>query len=383
MIVATIIAMLVIASLAFHFLNPWEPTILASNWGAIDTTLTITFLVCGIFFVAVMAFLVYCLVRYRHREGQTAHYQPENKKLEGWLIAITSIGICAMLAPGLIVYGQFVTPPANVMKIEVLGQQWMWMFRLPGRDGLLGKTSVKYINQQNPFGINPIDPNGQDDLLIDTNELYLPLDQPTTFLLRSIDVLHNFYVPQLRAKMDLVPGIVSSFWATPTLKGRYEILCAELCGVGHYNMRGHLVVVSPDDYQAWLSEQTTFATKLTGNDSDGLVNQGRQLAQNRGCQACHSVDGSQSLGPGWMGLYGKTEVLSDGSDIEVNDAYLKESITNPSAKIVRGYPEIMVAYNFSDEQISAITAYIQSLSIENGTPQQSELPLNNESSPPR
>jgi len=383
MVVAMIIAMLVITSLIFHFLNPWEPTTLASNWGSIDTTLTITFLVCGIFFVAVMAFLVYCLVRYRHREGQTAHYQPENKKLEGWLIAITSIGICAMLAPGLIVYGQFVTPPANVMKIEVVGQQWMWMFRLPGKDGLLGKTSVNYINQKNPFGINPNDPNGQDDLLIDSNELYLPLDQPTTFLLRSIDVLHNFYVPQLRAKMDLVPGIVSSFWATPTLKGRYEILCAELCGVGHYNMRGHLVVVSRDDFQAWLSEQSTFATKLTGDTSDGLVDQGRQLTQNRGCKACHSVDGSQSLGPGWKGLYGKTEVLSDGSNIKVNDAYLKESIINPSAKIVRGYPEVMVAYDFSDEQISAITAYIQSLRIENGTAQQSELPLNNGSSPPR
>ncbi|HEB26205.1 MAG TPA: c-type cytochrome [Porticoccus sp.] len=381
MLAAIVITLLVIASVVFHFLNPWQQTVLASNWGSMDEILSITFLVCGLFFVAIMFFLIYCLVRYRHREGHTAHHGSHNKKLEGWLIAVTSIGICALLAPGLVVYGQFVKPPDNAMNVEVLGQQWRWAFRFPGNDGLLGTTSVKHIGPKNQFGINPSDPNGQDDRLIHTNELRLPIDQPINFLLRSIDVLHNFYVPQLRSKMDLIPGIVTSFWATPTLLGRYQALCAELCGVGHYNMRGHLVVVSQPEFDIWLSQQPTFSEMLTSNTNDGLAEQGQQLAQNRGCIACHSVDGSKSLGPGWLGLYGTTETLSDGATLSVDAPYIKESIVNPSAKIVRGYPPVMVAYEFSEEQLSAITAYIQSLTSDEISAPQADTPMNKNITP--
>ena len=114
-----------------------------------------------------------------------------------------------------------------------MGQQWQWSFRFPGEDGVLGTSDFRNIGPENPFGLNPDDPNGQDDVLIEGGELHLPLDRPVKVLLRSIDVLHDFYVPEFRAKMDMVPGVVTYFWFTPTRTGTFEVLCFELCGTGH------------------------------------------------------------------------------------------------------------------------------------------------------
>lgn len=365
---AIILIIVTIASVLFHFLSPWQATELASNWSTIDHTLLITFLVCGLFFVLICGFMAYVLIRYRHKEGNKAHYEPENKKLEWWLIIVTSVGICAMLAPGLVVYGDFVRVPKEATILEAIGEQWRWTFRLPGEDNKLGTSDIKHIGPDNPFGVNPDDPDGQDDVLIMSNQIHLPVDQPVKVLLRSKDVLHNFYVPQFRAKMDLVPGTVSYFWFTPTRTGTFEILCAEHCGVGHFNMRGKVLVEEPEAYQTWLSQQPTFARSLREDVGLSLEEQGRQLTESRGCMACHSVDGSQSLGPGWLNLYGASEPLADGSTITVDDEYLKESILNPATKVVKGYPNVMVAYDFSPEQLEATIAYIKSLAVNDTNP---------------
>ena len=124
------------------------------------------------------------------------------------------------------------------------------------------------ITDDNPFGINPNDPNGQDDVLIDGDDIHLLIDRPTKVLLRSIDVLHNFYVPQFRAKMDMVPGSVTYYWFTPTRTGYFEILCAEYCGTGHYAMRGWVSVDEQEDYQAWLQEQETFEEMMARNNDN-------------------------------------------------------------------------------------------------------------------
>jgi len=235
--------LLVIGSVAFHFLSPWWFTPLASNWGAIDDTISITFWITGIVFVLVNLFLAYCVYKFRFKEDRKAHYEPENKKLEYWLTGITAIGVIAMLAPGLVVWAKFVDIPEDAKIVEVVGQQWQWGFRFPGAGGLLGSADNPFVSTTNPLGINPTDPNGQDDLLVLTNELKLPLGQPTKVLLRSKDVLHNFTVPQFRVKMDLVPGTVSKLWFTPTREGRFDILCMELCGIAHYAMRGYVEVL--------------------------------------------------------------------------------------------------------------------------------------------
>ena len=137
--------------------------------------------------------------------------------------------------------------------------QWGWQYRLPGEDGKLGTTKVININDDNPFGINPNDPFGQDDVIIQSDVLNMETDRPIKILLRSVDVLHNWYVPQFRAKMDAVPGVVTFYWFEPNKVGEYEVLCAEYCGVGHYAMRGSVIVQSKQDYNSWLNEQETFS----------------------------------------------------------------------------------------------------------------------------
>ncbi|MFT5691643.1 MAG: cytochrome c oxidase subunit 2 [Oceanicoccus sp.] len=370
MALAIILILLIIGSLFFNFVNPWQATPIASNWGSIDDTIFITAIITGIFFVGITLFVAYVLIRYRHKENNKpgehqAAYEPDNKRLEWWLTGITTVGICALLAPGLMVYNDFVHVPKEATVLEVVARQWMWSFRLPGNDNVLGKSSVGHIGPDNSYGIDPDDPNGQDDILIMSNEIHIQLDQPVKFLLRSLDVLHNFYVPQFRAKMDMVPGQLSYFWMTPIHTGEYEILCAEYCGVAHYNMRGHVTVDDRDDYARWLADQPTFAQhyqkNLTTNLVDGIEEQGRQLAENNGCFACHSIDGSKSLGPGWKNLFGKTEKLTDGSAITVDEPYFRESILNPSLKIVEGYPPVMAPYQFSAEQLDALIAYINSI----------------------
>ena len=164
-----------------------------------------------------------------------------------------------MLAPGLFVWNQFVTVPEDATEVEVVGQQWQWSFRLPGKDGVLGTSDSRNISSDNPFGLNPNDPDGQDDVVIESGDLHLPLGKPVKVLLRSIDVLHDFYVPEFRAKMDMVPGMVTYFWFTPTRTGTFEALCAELCGVGHYAMRGKVVVEEEATIRRGCKKQQTFA----------------------------------------------------------------------------------------------------------------------------
>ena len=260
--VAVVIILVVLGTVVFHFMSPWWWTPIASNWGFVDDTIIITFWVTGVVFIAVGLFLAYCLFRFRAREGRTAEYEPENHKLETWLTVGTAVGVAAMLAPGLFVWHQFVTVPDDAYEIEVVGQQWGWAYRFPGADGKLGASDVRKITDDNPFGLIETDPAGQDDVLVDDVDLHMPIDKPVKVLLRSIDVLHNFYVPQFRAKMDMVPGSVTFFWLTPTRTGTFDILCFELCGVGHYAMRGQVTVESEENFQAWLGEYQTFSESL-------------------------------------------------------------------------------------------------------------------------
>jgi cytochrome c oxidase subunit II len=258
MLVAFILVLVAVGSVLFHFLSPWWWTPIASNWSYIDHTLIITFWITGVVFTAVVLFTAYCVFRFRHQEGRVL-YEPENKKLEWWLTIVTGVGVAAMLTPGLFVWNQFVTVPADATEFEVVGQQWQWSFRLPGKDGRLGTSDIRNVSSDNPLGLNPNDPNNRDDVVIVGDDLHLVVGKPVKALLRSIDVLHDFFVPQFRAKMDMVPGMVTYFWFTPTRTGTFEALCFELCGIGHPSMRGKVVVETESDYQAWLKKQKTFA----------------------------------------------------------------------------------------------------------------------------
>ena len=291
MVVAIVLVLLVVGSVLFHFLSPWYFTPIASNWVAMDDTITITFWITGFVFVAVNLFMAYCVVRYRQRKGSGATYEPENKKLESWLVGLSALGIAALLTPGLFVWAKVVNVPPDASVFEVVGQQWTWSYRFPGKDGKLGTVDARYVSEKNPFGINPDDPDGQDDLLISSPEVHLPLGKPVKALLRATDVLHDFTVPQFRVKMDLVPGLVSYIWLTPTRTGKFDVLCNELCGVGHFVMRGKVIVEEERDFQTWLSSQPTFA-QVSAQSAGGSAAAGKALYAV--CAGCHGAQGEGS-----------------------------------------------------------------------------------------
>jgi len=287
--IAVVVIFLVVGSVVFHFVSPWTFTPLASNWSQIDDTIDLTFWVTGFVFVAINLFMAYAVIKYRTAPGKRAAYDPENTKLETWLTVFTTVGIVAMLAPGLLVWGRFVDVPDNAMQIEVLGQQWHWSYRLPGADGEFGDVSAKLITKENPFGMDYDDPVGQDDVLISSPELHLPINVPVNLNLRSKDVLHNFTVAQFRVKMDMVPGMVTSLWFTPTKAGRYDLLCEELCGIAHHTMRGAVIVEEPEDFDNWVASNPTFSdtqVRLAYNPEPNSA-----AAQYAVCAACHGQQG--------------------------------------------------------------------------------------------
>lgn len=285
--IAVAVIVLVLGSVLFHFLSPWYLTELASNWSTIDDTITITFWVTGFVFVAVNLFMAYSVIRYRYDKNRRSDYEPENKKLEWWLTGITTVGVAAMLAPGLWVWNDFVNVPEDAHEVEAVGQQWHWTYRYPGEDGQFGTVQSQLVSDANPFGMDPDDPRGFDDVLVDSPEMRLPLDRPVKLLLRSKDVLHNFTVTQFRVKMDLVPGLVSHMWLTPTRTGRFEVLCEELCGIGHFAMRGAVVVDTQEDFDAWLAAQPTYAELRDMPDGDPARGQPLYAV----CSACHGQRG--------------------------------------------------------------------------------------------
>lgn len=349
---AVVLILLVVGSLIFHVLSPWTFTELASNWGMIDFTIDITFWVTGAVFVAVNLFMAYCVIKFRHKKDSRATYEPENKKLETWLTVLTAVGVAAMLTPGLFVWAKFVEVPDEAHEVEAVGQQWRWTYRYPGEDGKFGETDAQRISDENPFGMDPDDPNGQDDVLVYSPEAHIPVDRPVKWLLRSKDVLHNFTVTEFRVKMDLVPGMTTFQWLTPTKVGRYEVLCEELCGIAHFAMRSAVFVDEPDDFDAWLDAQPTYAelnAKADGNAAAGA-------ASYAVCAACH--------GPQGQGL-----VALNAPKIAGHDAWYLRNALNNYRNGVRGTdPDDtygrqmapMAASLVNDDAVDNVIAHIQS-----------------------
>ncbi len=353
MALAVALVGLALGSVLFHFLSPWYFTPIASNWGAIDTTIAITFWVTGIVFVAVSLFMALALIRYRHRADARAAYEPENKKLEWWLLVFTGVGVAAMLAPGLVVWAEVVQVPKNAQVVEVLAQQWHWSYRLPGKDGKLATVHSRFVNDGNPFGINPADPNGGDDVLLSTPEVHVPVGQPVKLLLRSKDVLHNFAVAQLRVKMDMVPGLVTYAWFTPTRTGSYDLLCEELCGVGHFAMRGRLVVDEPAAYQAWLDRQQTAAQSRARPAADVAAGKVAYAP----CAACHGANGEGNVALNAPRLNGHGAWY-----LERQLKLFKQGLRGTHEKDVFGKMMAPMAATLADDKaVANVAAYIASL----------------------
>jgi cytochrome c oxidase subunit II len=353
MVLAIVLVLLVVGSVLFHYLSPWYFTPIASNWGTIDDTVTLTFWVTGFVFVVVNLFMAYCVWRYRHRKGTTAHYEPESKKLEGALILATTVGVIAMLAPGLLAWAKFIDVPKDAAVYEVVARQWNFNYRFPGADGALGTVDARFVSDANPFGINPDDPKGQDDILIASPEVHLPLGKSVKVELRSIDVLHDFTVPQFRAKMNMVPGLVTYVWYTPTLKGKYDVFCEQLCGIAHYAMRGKVIVEDEPAFRAWLSSYPTFAQTAARAPGDAAAGQPLYAV----CTACHGAKGEGNPALNAPKLAGQS------------DWYLRRELQNfkngargTGAKDVFGKMMAPMAATLADDvAIANVVAYIKTL----------------------
>lgn len=351
-----VIVLLVVFSVGYHFYSVyggmWLPEI-ASEWGTIDFTIDITFWVTGFVFVAINLFMAYAVYKFRYKKDQRAHYEPENKKLETWLTLATAVGVFAMLAPGLYVWATFVEVPEDAHEFEAIGQQWQWNFRYPGDDGVMGTADAKFVSPDNPHGVNPDDPFGRDDRIVIGSEMHLPINKPVKALLRSKDVLHDFAVAEFRVKMDLVPGLVSYLWLTPNRTGTFDILCEELCGIGHHIMRGRVVVEEEADYQAWLNSLPTFAQTQTVAAGDPQAGQANYAV----CGGCHGTqgEGNQALNaPKLVGLepwYIKRQIR-----------YYKEGIRGAHEDDIAGQQMApMAAVLVNDTAVNNVAAYIATL----------------------
>ena len=257
LIISLVLALITVITVVLVWAQVWWfPVDISVHGRAIDDQFTVTFIVCGIIFVLAQLGLAYFVWRYRDRgDGRKATYSQGNTTWEAtWTTAAAIVFIGLNLMGFRVWAGMHFTGPApGALPIEVTGQQFQWYFRYPGPDGKFGPTHVELVNDSigNYLGLDRArDPAARDDIV--TATLSVPVNRPVQLILRSKDVTHAFFVRELRLKQDLVPGMEIPVHFTATGTGRYEVVCAELCGLGHYKMRSFLQVMPEEDFQKWL-----------------------------------------------------------------------------------------------------------------------------------
>lgn len=306
------------------------PTAASAQALPIDSMFRLEFIVIAFLFALIVVFMLYSILVFRRKSGDAtdAVHMTGNTRLEVvWtIVPLITVLTFSYLGARSLAETQRIDPKA--LEVEVTGSQWSWRFDYP------------------EWGIT-------------SSELMLPVNRQVVLHLSSTDVIHSFWVPEFRVKQDALPGgevFVRDLRVTPTQTGSFKVRCAELCGLQHAYMESPVVVVSQADFDAWVASQTGLP--------DDPVLRGAKWAKGFGCAACHSIDGSQGVGPTWKGLYGHQVTMEDGSVVTVDDAYIIESIRVPGARIVQGYANIMpanIGQDLSDAQIADIIQYIQSL----------------------
>ena len=237
----------------FYFTKTWLPP-LKSDRIAIDHALAITLAVTGLVFIVTNLMLAWFGYAYQDGPGAKAAYWHDSPRLEMTWTLVTAGILAIFLFNALSLWAKVTAPPpADAVLIEVTGQQFAWNVRYPGKDGVLGKTDHLQASQDNPIGLVKDDPASKDDLLL-LNQIYLPKDRPVRVQVRSMDVIHSFFLPNFRVKQDAMPGMTIDIWFTPTELGDFEIACAEHCGLGHYRMRGAVHVVPAADLDKVVAE---------------------------------------------------------------------------------------------------------------------------------
>lgn len=302
----------------------------------IDDLFRLELIVIAFLFSLIVVLMVYSIFVFRRKRGDTtdaAHIEGSAKLEIAWTVApLATVMVFAYLGGNAL--AATLTPEPKPLRVEVIGRQWAWSFVYP-------------------------------DYGVISDKLYLPEDKQSLLLLSSEDVIHSFWVPEFRVKQDALPGgedFVRELRVTPTEQGEFTLRCAELCGLQHTYMESPVIVLGQADFDSWLNEAAGI--------SDDPVERGQQWATNFACISCHSVDGTKIVGPSWTELCDGTETLADGSTVTVDEAYIRESILNPNAKIVEGFAAGLMPQQFidpvtkkpiTDEQISDLIAYANSI----------------------
>jgi cytochrome c oxidase subunit II len=322
-VILTILTFLVLQAVVF-------PVAASVQAGPIDRLADLQLGMISFFFALIVVFIVYSLVVFRQRKGDTGEgsYFKGSTSLEVvWtLIPLATVITLAFL--GAQTLGEIRRVDPQAMQINVTAFQWGWIYEYP-------------------------------DYGVQSNTLHMPVNKQVLLRMTSRDVIHSFWVKEFRLKQDILPGknLVKELRVTPNRIGAYTVMCAELCGGAHAYMTSPVMVEAQADFDTWIAGEQKSANASP-------VDRGTKLSKGSGCEACHSLDGTKLAGPTWKGLAGSQVTLADGSTVAADDAYLAESITNPTAKLVKGFAPIMpAAYKdtLSEQQVKDIVEFIKSL----------------------
>ncbi len=304
----------------------WLPQQASTVAGTIDGLFYFILYGCFLFFLLVVLSMVFFTVKYRRKPNDP---QPPvihgNTLLEVVWIVIPTLLVIVVFFWGFSGWLQQSIPPENALEIRVTGQKWSWSYSYP-REGIV------------------------------TSDLRVPVGRPVKLTMHSKDVIHSFYVPAFRIKRDVIPKRYSIAWFEPTDTGEYNIFCTEYCGTSHSGMIGKIKVVSESDYSDWVQK---------GGDDAGApsAEQGKKIYEAKACAVCHSLDGSEGNGPSWKGKYGNKEEVTTGENVLIDDNYIRESIYEPNAKIVKGYAPVMPSFKgqLTENQIQSIIEFMKTL----------------------
>jgi cytochrome c oxidase subunit 2 len=302
---------------------PLFPQQASEQAGQVDAVYFFMVAVTAFFSLLIAALVVFFAAKYRRRHDDEVGVAIHGSLPLELLWTFVPLGITmVMFGWGAKVFYDLYRPPAGAMEIFIVGKQWMW--------------KAQHMEGQREI-----------------NELHVPIGRPVKLIMGSEDVLHSYYIPAFRVKADVIPGRYNTMWFTATTPGRYHLFCAEYCGTKHSGMIGSVIAMEPSDFQAWLGG---------GRTEDSPAAAGAKLFTDLTCNTCHTAD-AQGRGPLLAGIYGHQVELQGGATVVADDAYLRESIVNPQAKIVAGYQPIMPTFQglVTEEQILQLIAYIRSL----------------------
>ena len=301
--------------------------------GRVDALFILIAVIGGFFFFLTQGLLIYFAVKYRRRRPDRDNETPSitgHPLLEILWILIPSLVVVVIFYYGWRVYTDLRVPQAGATEVYVNARQWMYEVRYPD-----GRTAI--------------------------NEIRVPQGKPVKFILSSSDVIHGFYLPDFRIKMDMIPGRITTLWLQPDRPGKYQIFCTVYCGTGHSNMLAQLIVMPRGEYAEWAEKR---GRDDAGEDErEPVAVRGERIVRNAGCLNCHAVEGKEKIGPNFRGVFGSKVPLEGNRSATADEEYLRESIVEPGAKVVKGYPNVMPTYKTSmpPDDVRAAVEYLKTL----------------------